>query len=974
VLPPPLNSLFGSAGGGVPGSGNYNHGVSDNASVDGLSAVFEPSHNRQSSNASVSASVASAGGAGGGAATHATAGGSQSNSNLPLHMRVGMAPCDPLLVFDGKYAVVATCDGRLVIYTIFDFERRGSIILGGKKINDDHGTEATNKILITRHISEDIEASERRRRAEWEEEDLMEEEFWDEDEKKFKLIGNPLKSRTSSTDSMETSDSEIEEEEENESDMRERMSRRERAKETVEPILIVNVPIDTQSSCRVKKGKRTSRRENSRSDTSEEVDTLFGAAFFDPPTIVSMCATPGRGMSLVEKRDVIKSSRVAKIDKIENDSDFSVDESGPLVPNIDDDSLLGHLSVLTDDGCVHILEFINCQPASRSEEKSLQQQALDKSESGVKSGFDKVQENNGVVLVVNIILSFRTGILGATCLCMRPIPSLLSDPEHSNLHDLPERRSNDAANIEDDKNLFHRNSIQSQKIRLCIGHGSGIVVEYQIFSECIYPAVRKCRSSPKRAEKVLATIGSPPLFNVKDSIKNDIDSSQKIQTTTPSDTPTSLSKNTPRRSIHEKQSSSSNVALKLFSRSRSNEYNASVMSLGDEGSVPSSPEQPVSRTLFDYGSNTTPTLRRTISEPMTPDALSLDESAKTPNPIIRPAEVELKWRGNMGIPISSLSCPGWDLAREGEKAGGCFDEKSQNRRGKSSSLLVVGLAQRQSLHGIETLAKASPDFAMPNQQLSPSISIDVINTTLAEVLWSQIPKNAEKTLEEDIVGCVPLNNCSVWPAAGKEVKDGWLRTSGRTRTRKDEMLRKLGLQKTAVAEKACCFQDSSQGLCFAFAVSDGTVAISYCDGESWGIYNGGNQIMLCQKSIGLGTVTTCKDDEASHSRYITCCLRGGTIYLVPVVEPSYQSTMTKNQNISMFTVPCDPSGEDDAVGRYVQAFSAGMAQVTPWQEAHDPVASSTDNNNLDDVQGVRKPIAMVCWPGNIDVYEIKPVQ
>jgi len=162
----------------------------------------------------------------------------------------------------------------------------------------------------------------------------------------------------------------------------------------------------------------------------------------------------------------------------------------------------------------------------------------------------------------------------------------------------------------------------------------------------------------------------------------------------------------------------------------------------------------------------------------------------------------------MGIPISSLSCPGWDLAREGEKSGGCFDEKSQNRRGKSSSLLVVGLAQRQSLHSIETLARASPDFAMPNQQLSPSISIDVINTTLAEVLWSQIPKNAEKTLEEDIVGCVPLNNCSVWPAAGKEVKDGWLRNSGRTRTRKDEMLRMLGLQKTAVAEKACEFLSS----------------------------------------------------------------------------------------------------------------------------------------------------------------------
>lgn len=98
------------------------------------------------------------------------------------------------------------------------------------------------------------------------------------------------------------------------------------------------------------------------------------------------------------------------------------------------------------------------------------------------------------------------------------------------------------------------------------------------------------------------------------------------------------------------------------------------------------------------------------------------------------------------------------------------------------------------------------------------------------------------------------------------------------------------------------------------------------------------------------------------------------MYLVPVVEPSYTSTITKNQNISMFTVPCDPSGEDDAVGRYVQAFSAGMAQVAPWNEARDPAASSTNNNDLHDMRRVRKPIAMVCWPGNIDVYEIKPVQ
>lgn len=162
----------------------------------------------------------------------------------------------------------------------------------------------------------------------------------------------------------------------------------------------------------------------------------------------------------------------------------------------------------------------------------------------------------------------------------------------------------------------------------------------------------------------------------------------------------------------------------------------------------------------------------------------------------------------MGIPVSSLSCPGWNFAQEGEEAGGSCDEKSRNRRGKSSSLLVVGLAQRQSLHGIETLAKTSPDFVMPNQQLSPSISIDVINTTRADVLWSQIRKNSAKKQEEDILGCVPLNDCSVWPAAGKEIKDGWLRNSGRIRTQKDEIARMLSLQKTAVAEKACEFLTS----------------------------------------------------------------------------------------------------------------------------------------------------------------------
>ncbi len=159
----------------------------------------------------------------------------------------------------------------------------------------------------------------------------------------------------------------------------------------------------------------------------------------------------------------------------------------------------------------------------------------------------------------------------------------------------------------------------------------------------------------------------------------------------------------------------------------------------------------------------------------------------------------------MGIPISSLSCPGWDVAQnEVFGAGGSCDKTSRIKRGKSSSLLVVGLAQRQSLNNIETLAKASPDFAVPNQQLSPAISIDVISTTHAELLWSQMLKSAEE-MKEGEIACVPLNDCSVWPAAGKEVRDGWLRNSGRKRSHKEEMLGMLGLQNISVAEKSCEF-------------------------------------------------------------------------------------------------------------------------------------------------------------------------
>ena len=103
--------------------------------------------------------------------------------------------------------------------------------------------------------------------------------------------------------------------------------------------------------------------------------------------------------------------------------------------------------------------------------------------------------------------------------------------------------------------------------------------------------------------------------------------------------------------------------------------------------------------------------------------------------------------------------------------------------------------------------------------------------------------------------------------------------------------------------------------------------------------------MLFQKCIGLGTI------KSGKKRYVACCLRGGTIYLVPVVEGT-----NPRKDILMYATPVDLA--DCGAVRYVQNFAAGMAQVTSWQ----------DNDNSSSM----KCAALIGWSGGkVDVYEMK---
>lgn len=109
--------------------------------------------------------------------------------------------------------------------------------------------------------------------------------------------------------------------------------------------------------------------------------------------------------------------------------------------------------------------------------------------------------------------------------------------------------------------------------------------------------------------------------------------------------------------------------------------------------------------------------------------------------------------------------------------------------------------------------------------------------------------------------------------------------------------------------------------------------------------------MLSQKSIGLGTI------KSENERYIACCLRGGTIYLVPVVEG-----IDPRKDIMMYATPVDSA--DCGAVRYVHNFIAGLAQVKPWQGKREEDNSSS-----------MKCAAMIGWSGGkIDVYEMNTAE
>ena len=137
--------------------------------------------------------------------------------------------------------------------------------------------------------------------------------------------------------------------------------------------------------------------------------------------------------------------------------------------------------------------------------------------------------------------------------------------------------------------------------------------------------------------------------------------------------------------------------------------------------------------------------------------------------------------------------------------------------------------------------------------------------------------------------------------------------------------------------------------------------------------------MLFQRCIGMGALDfddylpwsySLNESLNGRGRYVACCLRAGTIFLVPVAKNEIikETRTTRGNDLIMFMVPVTPNGDDDGVVHFVQSFTAGISQV---MYSNAGLRKENVNSMRNMMEFVMKPIAVVGYPGGVlDVYEI----
>ena len=160
-----------------------------------------------------------------------------------------------------------------------------------------------------------------------------------------------------------------------------------------------------------------------------------------------------------------------------------------------------------------------------------------------------------------------------------------------------------------------------------------------------------------------------------------------------------------------------------------------------------------------------PHKRSTSTVPVSPENAairteSLEQADNYRESALGPISAKIVWRGCLPVPVRA---------------------SSTSRR---STLLFLGTEQLQR-NGYKTTS-----YTATCRTLSPSVSIEVVDTSLVKKIWDKTG------------AVVDLSCCSIWPAAGKEMKDGWTRNPDFAGS--SGLYDKLDLITTSVTDRMCC--------------------------------------------------------------------------------------------------------------------------------------------------------------------------
>ena len=259
---------------------------------------------------------------------------------------------------------------------------------------------------------------------------------------------------------------------------------------------------------------------------------------------------------------------------------------------------------------------------------------------------------------------------------------------------------------------------------------------------------------------------------------------------------------------------------------------------------------------------------------------------------------KVKWRGSMGFPIQSLAYIHNENATKSTSRPG----KNDTTRPRDKLHLIIGTT--------ENLIKKHVKYTSDEIVAS---CLDIISVVDAEKEWASKFRGVSR---RSVSSTIEVSEISIWPAKNITGKEGFRIT----------LPEQTSKQQLAGVKAVCSINISDSGQSFSTLLGNGALVTfhyqMYATGLSWGLQHNRNHIMMPFPSFaGAGIFDT--ESSSSSSQFIACCLRGGTVIVIPVKHSQNFSCNDVLLNNTSF----DSAGIDDDSVRFIQGFTAGNIRV-----------------------------------------------